>query len=427
MTKNILLMCEDAPVLKINFDEGIYDVLNAKLLPYGLRGKRLYEIPDESTLVTREGRTKYTVAINHNYSAVITWLSNRTLSLGRKNAKWLYDLLHLEQVDNEVQKAKIAIICKAVSLLDNYWIMTEGSNVTWNQLNLRHNSLNQVIAQVALHGSSLTLQGELTTPEFTTNGAYAKAWRRHDDDSLWLYKLGANGSAESKIEVMCSNLLDKMNVEHCHYEAGEDEGKYVCMCPCLTSDDVSILSGMEFISYCNVNGLNPDEEMMRIDSQNIYKMWIVDYLFANRDRHSQNWGFYYDPRTMEIFKCHPLFDHNNAFDIEYMQGRNKIYQFRNIPMCDAAKYAIKRVEFYFTEPIVRSDFMTDRQYKEFMYRAKELGIQTLTGYDALISKEAIKLGLNRPLSELKSILPKVELSDDELKSAMSVIKDYERK
>lgn len=39
------------------------------------------------------------------------------------------------------------------------------------------------------------------------------------------------------------------------------------------------------------------------------EMWIVDFLISNRDRHGQNWGFYYDTETMEILGCRPLFDH----------------------------------------------------------------------------------------------------------------------
>jgi len=69
-------------------------------------------------------------------------------------------------------------MCRAVSLLDNYWLKMEGDAATWAETNLRHNKLNEVIAQVALHGKSLTLQGSMQTPELTTNGAYAKAWRR---------------------------------------------------------------------------------------------------------------------------------------------------------------------------------------------------------------------------------------------------------
>ncbi len=39
MSENFLLMDKDDIVMKINFDEGIYNVLNNSLLPYQLKGK----------------------------------------------------------------------------------------------------------------------------------------------------------------------------------------------------------------------------------------------------------------------------------------------------------------------------------------------------------------------------------------------------
>lgn len=190
-----------------------------------------------------------------------------------------------------------------------------------------------------------------------------------------LYKLGANGSTESRIEVMCSNLLDKMNVEHVHYEAGQDEDQYVCMCPCMTTEREAVLTGMEFISYCNVNGIDADARMMEIDGESIYKMWIVDFLISNRDRHGQNWGFYYDTETMAILGCHPLFDHNNAFDIDFMRDMDAPYQFGEMTIRQAAKKAMEKVDFHFTAPITRADFITDRQYQSFCKRAKCLGLK----------------------------------------------------
>ena len=175
--------------------------------------------------------------------------------------------------------------------------------------------------------------------------------------------------------MMCSNLLDRMNVEHVHYEAGEDEGKYVCMCPCMTTEKKSVLTGMEFISWCNVNGIDADRRMFEIDGGSIYKMWIVDFLISNRDRHGQNWGFYYDTETMEILGCHPLFDHNNAFDIDYMKDMDAPYQFDNMTIRQAAVKAMQKVDFHFTAPITRADFITDRQYQSFKKRAGYLGLK----------------------------------------------------
>lgn len=420
MSKNMLIMCENNPVMSVNFNEGVYDVLREDLLPFTLKGK-LRRVPDFSEIKSKYDDTQRQITIDNNKEAIISWLANRTLSLSRKNAKWIYNLLSIEQLNTDYQKARVSIVCRSVSVLDNYWLKLDGDIATWESINVRHNPLNETIAQVALHGKSVTIQGSLTTPELTTNGAYAKAWRRHDDERLWLYKLGANGNTESRIEVMCSGLLDKMNVRHCHYEAGEDDGEYVCMCPSMTDDNISILPGMDLYTYCNVNNIDYDKKMMEIDADSIYKMWIVDYLLCNRDRHGQNWGFYYKPHSMEIVSCHPLFDHNNAFDKEWMQDRDAAYQFGDMTIREAAHKAMQNVDFHFIEEITREDFITERQYNEFMYRAKELGIKTFCTYNDLIIKYMNKYNVNMTVNDVRSLLPDTELPEDLLKTAIATM------
>lgn len=369
------IMLEDMEVMKVDFETLRYEVVNERYLPYPIRGK-LREMPNPGSIKTSYDMTQSIIAAGKNREAVVSWLANRVLLLSRANAKWIYNLFHFEQIGTDEQRVRIAMTCRAVSVSDSYWLkLDDDRDVTWSKVDVKQNPLNEVVAQVALHGKSLTLQGSLITPELTTNGAYAKAWRRHPDGNLWLYKLGANGNTESRIEVMCSDLLDKMNVEHVRYEAGRDEDKYVCMCPCMTTDTKAILTGMEFVSYCNVNGMDPEEEMFKIDRESIYKMWIVDFLISNRDRHGQNWGFFYDMRTMEILGCHPLFDHNNAFDIDYMRNLDAPYQFGEMTIKQAALKAMGEVDFHFTAPIAREDFITERQYLSFKKRAGCLGLR----------------------------------------------------
>lgn len=373
--KAFTIMMKDTEVMRVDFDALQYEVLSEKYLPYPIKGK-LQKIPAPNTIRTTYDMTQSILAARKNEEAVVSWLAGRVLLLSRANAKWIYNLFRFEQVSTAEQHVKIALVCRAVSVLDPYWLkFDDDGEISWDSVDVRKNPLNEVVAQVALHGKSLTLQGSPVTPELTTNGAYAKAWRRHEDSSLWLYKLGANGNTESRIEVMCSNLLDKMNVEHVHYEAGQDEDKYVCMCPCMTTESKAILTGMEFISYCNVNGIDPDMRMFEIDGDSIYKMWIVDFLISNRDRHGQNWGFFYDTETMEILGCHPLFDHNNAFDIDFMRNMDAPYQFGEMTIRQAAVKAMEKVDFHFTAPITREDFITDRQYQSFRKRAKCLGLE----------------------------------------------------
>ncbi len=373
--KAFTIMMKDIEVMRVDFDALTYEVINEKYLPYPIKG-RLKAMLRPGEIKSSYDMTQSILASRKNEDAVVSWLAGRVLLLSRANAKWIYNLFQFEQVETNEQRLKIALVCRAVSVLDPYWLKyDDDQDTSWRKVDVKQNPLNEIVAQVALHGKSLTLQGSPVTPELTTNGAYAKAWRRHEDGLLWLYKLGANGNTESRIEVMCSNLLDKMNVDHVHYEAGEDNDRYVCMCPCMTTESKAILTGMEFYSYCNVNGFDPDSKMFELDKESIYKMWIVDFLISNRDRHGQNWGFFYDTETMDILGCHPLFDHNNAFDIDYMRNMDAPYQFGQMTIKQAAWKAMNEVDFHFTAPITREDFITERQYNSFKKRAALLGLR----------------------------------------------------
>lgn len=367
MSKDLLIMFRDTPVLRINFDETVYEVLNESLLPWTIKG-RFKPIQDATDAIN---------IARHNDRAIYSWLSNRVLPLSRANAKWILNACDLPiNMSDDATKVKVSLLCRSASLQDDYWVKLDGETVKWADVSIRDNHLNEIVAQVALHGRSFSLTGSLVTPELTTHGAYAKCWKR-EDDGLYLYKAGFHDSTESEIEVMVSNLLDKMNVNHLKYEAAESDGLYCCKCKCMSSEYLAILSGSDFYTYCNVHGLDFNREIMRIDKESILKMWVVDYLISNRDRHGQNWGFFYTPMSMEIIGCHPLYDHNNAFSYEYMDNPDAPYQFGGKSIREAAQYAINRVDVHFTQPIVREDFVTNKQYNTFMERAEELNIKTI--------------------------------------------------
>ena len=142
---------------------------------------------------------------------------------------------------------------------------------------------------------------------------------------------------------------------------------------------------MDFDTWCNVRGLDSRKEALKIDPESIYKMWIVDYLILNRDRHGLNWGFFYNCDTQEILGCHPLYDHNNSFDIPLMQNKDAEYLYdSSMTMKQAAMKAMENVDFHFYREPVRSDFLTDRQYKSYMDRARDLDIKVVPKSNSMI-------------------------------------------
>ena len=63
----------------------------------------------------------------------------------------------LNRLDTDEQKVKIAMACRAVSVLDAYWLkFDDDKGLLWKAVDVKQNPLNEIIAQVALHGKSLT-------------------------------------------------------------------------------------------------------------------------------------------------------------------------------------------------------------------------------------------------------------------------------
>ena len=360
---NILLMCEDEVVMVINH-ENDFQIIREDLLPFYLKN-RINHCKQNPGLFDETNNSLFT-----------HWLASRTLLLSRRHAKKLFQAYRLEQSDDELTRAKLSLMCRALSILDNYWVKNEDDNIKWSQVNLRHVHLNEAVAQIALHGTSLSLEGSLSnTPEFLTNGSYAKCWKRRND-GLWLYKANDPNGNESEVEVEVSNILDRCNVEHCHYEAAEDEDLFVCACPTMTNDNISIVDGTTYTSFLNRQGIDVERQLAKEYPDQFYKMLVVDYLIANIDRHSQNWGMYFDPKTTNIIGMHPLFDHNNAFDIKAMKDEGYKSHFGNSKsLKEMALYAVKRTDFHFTKQLTKDLFISKEHYDCFMKRAEQLGIE----------------------------------------------------
>lgn len=385
----IQLMCRDTVVLEFDFDELHYKVHHPELLPWSLKGS-IREIPKPEDF---SDTTKYiktaTFYNNKNRDAIMYFITSRVLSLSRTNAKKILTSVGFTPQADIVTKARLSFLCRSVTLQDDYWVKKTSENIHWEEVNIRNKSLNQALTQVALHGRSISLQGNIGhSPEFTTQGAYAKAWVR-EDDGLYLYKKGATDPTEAKIEVEVSRLLDFCNVPHLKYERAEIDDIVCCKCKLMSSDKVSMMHAEDFLSYCNKHGLDFDKEVCKIDKDTYYKMWIVDYLIANSDRHGLNWGFFYDPQTTKIIGCHPLYDHNNAFDNDVMNNPEHNYIVNGKSMRDCAKFAMKQVDFHFTREPDRSDFLTTKHYNSFMNRAKELGIKTIKSKELSTSETSV--------------------------------------
>ena len=369
----VFLMMQNVPVLEMDIDKHIYKILEPDLMPYKLRSV-IKEIDWSGDFSEDEIKEKHNIAFK-NQVAITQYLSQRMLGLNRENAKKILNAFHFSQSQDDITRAKNVVACKAVSVIDDYWICEDLDKISWDQINIRNTSLNDIVASIALSGSSLAITGIPHTPEITAQGVYAKAWIREGED-LWLHKKSTNNGNESDIEVSVSTILDCFNVPHVKYIKSNFENNETCKCLNMCSDDLSILPAEDFYFYCNRSEKDFMTEALKIDAENIYKLCVVDYLISNSDRHMQNWGFYVNNSNGNIVCCHPAYDHNNAFDecdMKSKHGGDSLILVGRTKK-EAAEYAINKCDFHCVKPVEKEMFLTTAMYESFMNRACELGI-----------------------------------------------------
>lgn len=375
----LFLKLEDKTVLKFDFAKNYYEISQPKLLPFTLRDA----LSD----------TTQNFDINiwfKNKELMSSFFMNRSLSVKRENAKYIMNQLGIKQGNDFESRLNAMIACKALSVADSYWI-TENENEKWKDVNLLSGNLNETLQQIALFGSSVKIAGEIHTPELTGQGAYAKAWYK-ENGKLYLYKANSKGGNECEREVLASNVLDCFNVPHVKYELSQKEGRTVCKCENMNLENSSLVDAVELDIWASRKNLDYFDIAKKVDSEIFYKTIVADYLISNSDRHETNWGFYMNNQTGKIIGFHPLFDHNNAFDKNFMEDKSGgICQL--LPgksQKEAAFYAIKRCDFRCIKPITKEMFFDKEMYESFMIRAEALGLykeQKISLFDKIFAKE----------------------------------------
>lgn len=227
-----------------------------------------------------------------------------------KNRTFVKNILESQNLDYRDIKG-IIDISKGLSLTDCYWITTD-DNFKFADYNLYDNNFSEVLSLVAFTGYSSKVKGIATSPEFTTDGALPKAWRRIEKE-VFLYKgsteylASSNGGNEPYSEYYICELEELMEINHVNYDLEKWKGMLASTCKLFTSKDYSyvpiyLASSLKDIDdiyhWCLNNGF----------AKEFSKMIMLDALTFNWDRHFGNFGVLKDNKTGKYVAFAPIFD-----------------------------------------------------------------------------------------------------------------------
>ena len=288
-----------------------------------------------------EESNDFDVRIN-NLANFYHWCASRVLSLDRTYAKEIMNSLGVSQAITDQDRAQISLSYHCVSLNDVYWVRTESETVTFAELNLYDNPLNEALIPLPLKGKHLTVTNQELAPDLSTKGCFPKAWIRTGTE----FRLLKDGGEDVvRRELLASKICQCFDIPQVAYEEYFYDGEMVTQSTIVTSKRYSMVSKMAYDVYAINNNLNTIEECIRLDPVVYYGMNILDYLVGNTDRHPENWGFLIDNETNRPVSLYPLMDFNMSFQTyETLDGANcQTVDSRKLTQREAAIEAVQAI------------------------------------------------------------------------------------
>lgn len=251
------------------------------------------------------------------------WLKHRTIP---KNRAYVQNFLSKCGLSIN-RPMNIISVSKGLSLNDSYWVVEEGFEGCFDNYNLYENRFSQILAHIAFTGYGSSIRTSLAScPEFTTNGALPKCWRRVDG-KIKLYKGGTAGASntgnEPYSEFYAAQIATVLGINAIEYNISCWKGELCSTCDIFTSKEYSYLpvgrivksGGFEAVKECYKNLGKKFEKALN-------DMIVFDAIICNVDRHFGNFGFIVDNETNQIVAPAPLFDHGNS--LFNMAGRDDL-------------------------------------------------------------------------------------------------------
>ena len=240
------------------------------------------------------------------YESLEGFLARRQAPKHRKHIKELLERYGCDDLEGFLR------VTHALSLNDTFWVKEADSSLRWHDVSLYHNAFDQLVSEAAFDGIISETDLSSTSPEFGTDGYYAKCWVR-DEEGIWLYKSGSGLHViEPVSEYLVSQLAQRLCPNAVRYDLDRYHDKLVSKCALFTDEARGLAKASvvfrgeqtipRLLAYCQALGCDDD----------FRRMCVLDALTLNPDRHYGNFGFLFDNETMQLLGMAPVYDNNRA-------------------------------------------------------------------------------------------------------------------
>jgi hypothetical protein len=261
------------------------------------------------TKIYEQNRNRLPLDLELSDQGLAKWLKRRAIPKNRAYVENLLAKMGLNIKDT----LGIIDICYGLSLNDSFWVTPSIFDKSFAECNLYDNKFDEFVAEVAFSGmGSFSDPTPRTSPEFTTGGMLAKAWRRCGD-GIYLYKSGttgfANAGKEPYSEYYSAQIAQVLEYRHTAYDLEVWKEMLCSTCKLWTDIDVSFIAIGRLVTAGGLPAVvDYYGKLGKQFMQELANMLIFDAITVNEDRHYGNFGLLIDSHSNRIINTAPIFD-----------------------------------------------------------------------------------------------------------------------
>lgn len=279
---------------------------------------------------------------------ITKWFKGRGIPTARDGLDDLLDNLGVKDKDILLNKAY------GLSLSDQYWMNPIDGQMDWKDINFFDHNFNSHIFIEATFDSKLKKMKEYDfySPNNTSDGMLKKAWVVGEDQCRYLLK----GAFKEKVlepfnEVIASKICEVIGLDHTQYDIEVLDCIVLSKCRCFIDKNTELLSAYAIMKYYGVDmslsNHKIHESYISILKQNgllnveqtLAKMFVLDYLLVNQDRHLGNFGVIRNVHTLKWEKIAPIYDSGQS-----MYSQREYYEM-NFHQASGCFFQKKMVDF----------------------------------------------------------------------------------
>lgn len=246
-----------------------------------------------------------------------TWWIDRSIPASRSGIREILERLGVSSPMSLLTESM------GLSLSDQYWIRPMGADIEWIEINFFDNTFSEDLGELMIGGDIHKEELNFSSPDITSNGNLRKRWKIIDGKRV-LLKGGTRPICQEPVNESISSLIAKsLNIPCVNYSIAWIDGYPYSVCEDFIDKDSDFVSAHwilmtskeknnslynQYVGCCKDRGIDIVPFLDR--------MITMDYLVANGDRHTNNFGLVREAESLEWIGPAPIFDSGSSLGFD---------------------------------------------------------------------------------------------------------------